>query len=544
MREMNTVIRMNIKSKTGIAAMVFALASIWSVPSMAQTTPEESRAIVHRDVDPRMELREEENLWLDSRNPSAISMKVMPNMGITQFVGEHIGGDLHRQMETDARNSWGFGANSYQSLKHINLWGDFAFSEKHHMGRGWSDNFSPYNGNPYQVGSNLRGDYTEQVFDFGVKAASNRVWRRWWFGLGLDYSIGDLSRIQDPRSRVQMVDLTLTPGFVVEVAKNHRLGAHFAYRYRKEKNNAYVSKAQDSKEYELYMQEGLGVYRKIVSSSFDRRTKGNSCGGGLEYTFSKEKFQILTRVDFMKRSDEIEDRQKASPGDYSDKTLGIGVHAQWLRPQARHTASVNCRLLKGEAQKTFQEVISETDPTSGITTSHYQTMFSSKSFTHDRLKIDARWRYTRLRAEDYAWFIGAMTSMERMKDKYVFYTPASMMDVSSLRLGVEGGGNVLRHKRHRLFIEGEVGYSLNMDDKYAISPDLEDQVIRAYVCDADFRIYSSNILDMGLRLKYIFPLFKKLDGFASLDGRYLISTTDTRFKRGIASLSLGILRRF
>ena len=522
------------------------LCALWAVPTflMAKTQRNESQGIVHKDVDSRIWLVEQTQPWLESQNPTAIGLTTLPNMGITQIAGEHLAGDLHRQMESSAVNSWGFGANSYQALKHVNLWGDFSFAEKHHIGRAFSDNFAPYNGNPYQVGSSLKGNYTEQMFDFGVKLSSKRVWKRWWFGVGLDYAIGDLSRTQDPRSRVQFVDMTLTPGFVVEIKKRHKLGAHFSYRYRKEKNTPYISKSKDDKEYKLYLQEGLGVFQSVLSSSFDRRQKGNYYGGGLVYEFTNRDFKLFSQVDFVKRTDDIEDRKKQTPGDYADKSLTVQVKGLWLKETKRHALTMDFSWVKGDAQKAFQELVSETDPITGITTSHFETKFMSKSFTHDLMQLNVAWNLTHLRSKDYLWHIGVLAGFHSMKDKYVFYTPSSKMEVGTMTFGVEGGALLWSKARHRMTIEGAVNYYFNMKNNYFLSPDVDDQFIAQSVHSIDFWVMTSNMLDLGLKLKYFYPLSKKLDGFVSMDGRYLISTTDTAFKRGRCSLSLGFTRRF
>ena len=45
----------------------------------------------------------------------------------------------------------------------------------------------------------------------------------WRFGLQLNYQLGDLSRLRDPRSRSQLLDYRLTPA-VSYTMGNHTLG--------------------------------------------------------------------------------------------------------------------------------------------------------------------------------------------------------------------------------------------------------------------------------------------------------------------------------
>lgn len=204
-----------------------------------------SRQTVPSDVDPVHSLLELQNSWLGSDNPTSIGVKTMPDIGKAQFAGDLMAGNLHRSMESSRMQSWGFGADSYRSLRHLNLWGDFSFMNRFHSDRQWSDNVDPYNGNPYQVGSKLKGDYTEQSFDFDVKLASHRIADRWHFGLGMKYEVGDLSRLNDPRSRVQFADMSVPEGrghrFPVRICLCRRLLPGQSQRHQCGRNQGSVS---------------------------------------------------------------------------------------------------------------------------------------------------------------------------------------------------------------------------------------------------------------------------------------------------------------
>ena len=89
-----------------------------------------------------------------------------------------------------------------------------------------------------------------------------------WTGIGLDYSLGDFSRLQDPRSRTQEIVYTIKPGVAFRFGKE-KIGLNLSYGYSKEKIGSYVSKSKDSKEYLLYLQEGLGVYSILVSNYYE-----------------------------------------------------------------------------------------------------------------------------------------------------------------------------------------------------------------------------------------------------------------------------------
>ena len=159
------------------------------------------------------------NVWLRTENPVSIGIVTMPDIGRTGFDAKSTYGDFHKAMESGGINSCGFSSSGYKSLKPLNLWGSFRFSQEHHRGRCWSDNINPYNGNPYLTGSSVKGKYSYQVFDFSVKMSSKRLFGFMWAGIGLDYSLGDFSRLQDPRSRTQEIRYSITPGVAFRLGK-------------------------------------------------------------------------------------------------------------------------------------------------------------------------------------------------------------------------------------------------------------------------------------------------------------------------------------
>lgn len=542
-----------MKSETCLLFLMSLLTIIFCPMTMAQTRMcNISENITYSDISPDYEIIKNSNYWLQSQNPSAIGVITMPNIGTINCIGNHLVGKLHRVMETNAIDSWGFGVNSYHSLNNLNLWGDFIFSQKYHNKRNWSDNFEPYNGNPYQVGSNLKGNYIEQTFDFKVKISSHCLFHRMWFGLGFDYSIGDLSRTQDPRSKVQFIDLNIIPGIIVNLGKYHKIGASFRYRYRKEKNNTYISKAQDSKEYLLYLQEGLGVFKTLYSTYFDRRVKGNYYGGELQYDFSKEYFSLLITGSILTRNDILEDANRKCPGDYASNIYKIFATTKWQNSNHLHLLSATVLNINGKAQKNSQQLVTETSP-AGVTSSYFKTIFTAKSYTNYAMEANLEWKYYKLSKNRrrcqmkthqlQRWFIGAGSSFFDIENKYVFFVPQSMIRVRSMEIHVSGGSLLFEHKKHRLIAACSAGCIFNLNGLNSISSELTDQVVRLNVIDPDYKILCTNGVNLGANLRYIFPLLKRFDGYLSIEGHDLISISDNKIYRAIVSISIGLLRK-
>ena len=494
--------------------------------------------------DPQQACLQQENIWLRSSNPSSIGVMDMPDVGAVRFTGTHLSGKLHRAMDTAVKNGWGFGADSYKALRHLNLWGDFSFRNNRHTGRKWSDNFNPYNGNPYQAGSNVKGDYIEQTFDFGVRISSKRLFDRLWFGLGFDYSLGDLSRINDPRSRVQFADMSLTPGLIVEVARQHRLGFHFNYRYRKEKNNKYVTKSDLYNEFFIYRQEGLGVYSKILSNRFERRVKGQWFGGGLQYEFGKTDFSLLAELLYNRHSDSIEDLIQESPGNWAAHEAALDLTARWKDTHSTQTILLHGAAELGSAQKYFQEMKKEAIPGTDDYRFFYETVLEVKAFTQDKAGASLSYEYLRRKNADALWWIRPGITWSYLHDRYSFYVPASDRECSSLQFSIDGVLRLLSKNRHRLYAGLSLGYLLNLSASLFLSPDINDPLIADEVIRPDYSWYTSDVARIALDLRYIFPVSKKINGFVQLEGTELISTSLARHNRHFADIAVGILHRF
>lgn len=100
--------------------------------------------------------------------------------------------------------------------------------------RSWSDVLRSHHSNPYFSGSSIKGKYDFQNFDLSAALATLPI-KNFTFGARLDYKVGDLSRLKDPRSRTNLADYQLTPA-VTYTWNKHSLGLSGYYHRRKEKS--------------------------------------------------------------------------------------------------------------------------------------------------------------------------------------------------------------------------------------------------------------------------------------------------------------------
>ena len=488
---------------------------------------------------------EDFNIWLRTDNPVSIGIKTMPDVGHTALGTKSVSGDFHKAMESGGINAWNFSSSGYKSLKQLNLWGSFRFSQERHKDRCWSDNIDSYNGNPYLTGSSVKGKYSYQMFDFSVKASSKPLFGFMWAGIGLDYSLGDFSRLQDPRPRTQEIDYSIKPG-VAFIFGKEKIGLNLSYGYSKEKIGSYISKSKDAKEYFLYLQEGLGVYSTLVSSAYERRIKSWEYGAALQYEHSfGDNSSFLTEVSPYHREDIVEDAYKATPGNYKETggKISIVFHSgNWI-------AEGMFDFISGAAEKISQKAVTVTDPVSGVTSTRYETIFSIKSYTSGRMSGEAGLSYIVPSEDQWSgnkWNAGCKVGLNVSDDEYVYYSPASSFVCANIVPSVHGGGTVFSARKGRLTLEGEFAWSMNISDRYSISDELQDKVILDNVIDPDHEILTSDFMRVSADLRYEFPLTisktgKNLSGFASLSASMCFVPGFQGSGRNIIGLSVGIL---
>ena len=148
--------------------------------------------------------------------------------------GSHESRGFHRVQEGNQDNSLRFFTERYQHLgRYLYGYGKFDFDMGRTKNRRWSDVRRTYNSDPFISGSEVAGSYDRQ--DISLTAAvGTTAFGPWRFGLRLDYQLGDLSRLRDPRSRSEMLDYRLAPSFTYSIGRS-TLGLEGHYRRYKEK---------------------------------------------------------------------------------------------------------------------------------------------------------------------------------------------------------------------------------------------------------------------------------------------------------------------
>ena len=159
-------------------------------------------------------------LWLPTRNASGLGFDPVADHGDAWFGVFHSSGDYHRAQEGSRVNGLSFLAERYSKIaRNLYVWGSFKFTMDRESERAWSDVILKEYTSPYQYGGSVKGSYDRQLFDLKVKLATGSI-GRFTFGAEVDYSVGDLSRLRDPRSRVLLADYAITRLLLIKFRRN------------------------------------------------------------------------------------------------------------------------------------------------------------------------------------------------------------------------------------------------------------------------------------------------------------------------------------
>ncbi len=460
----------------------------------------------------------ESNLWSLTRNPSAMSFCDFraESSGSAQLSSDYTSGKHHRAMDPDRDLNFRFSADSYNFLKNIDLYGSFSFTQQSLKGKTFSENYEPYNGNPYIVGSSLAGNYTKQLFEFKVAASSKCLWQRVRFGISADYTVGDQSRYNDPRSRVQLADYSVTSGFTVELSSCDRLGLSGTYRYRKEKMLKPVAKSENLDKYTYYTQKGVSEYSESGLLFFTRRYIGHYGGGEVQYAHRGTSWSMLMWGGAMHRYEDVIGERRENPGNYRSLDCYGGFSSLWGSGTLRSKAAVTVSCTSGTAEECLQEQVTETTA-QGLVDSYWNTIMKNVRYRNSIVSGTAVWQITGLRGGRYLWDAGLRTAAEFYSSRYIL--PESSFRTSFIEPAITGGGNLFRRGGSEINLSGHIGWHQCLLSDYSPNGDLDAEkltLIRDRVSLPDAAVFGRSSLSFGLDCGYIFASVRKFRFYCRL----------------------------
>ncbi len=463
--------------------------------------------------EPAYRLQDLTQLWHSTHNASGLSLDASQNRGYAAASYLHRGGDYHRVQEGGMANSLRFFTERYQRLgKYLYSYGKVDFNMGRTKDRAFADQYRPYNADPFQSGSSIAGRYDNQ--DFNLTAAVGTIaFSGWRFGVQLDYQLGDLSRLRDPRSRSQLLDYRLTPSLSYSIGA-HTVGLAGYYDRRKEKMGSLTTVQKDAT-LTYYLFSGMENATGTIGgySSFNREWVNHQFGGELAYGFRSAGFHTLNSFGISRGTESVYGTYKYEPGKYFTYLYTVQSHNRLQTGSILHQIDLNAQWQQGYADEYRQQLVITNDPQTGFTSYRYDRQLEfRKRFQVRTFDFAFRYRANFLRQASHlvtshqpsavsqlTAYSGFSIDTHMAKNRHLL--PLSESDYGRVNFQLEEGVGLLRQ---RLTADVTLGYSVSTRSRLSLAD--ASSVLAQEVLLKDLPYHDANLFHGSLQVMYQFPL--------------------------------------
>ena len=470
-------------------------------------------------------------LWRLTDNAAGLGIDTTRNRGFAQIGYYHHSGDYTRVQEGTRSNQLRFETERYQKIgKYIYGYGRFDFDYGRVNNRTWCDVRRPYNSNPYFSGSAIMGKYDFQDFNFTAALGSAAI-GKWHFGMRLDYNVGDLSRLRDPRPRSQLLDYKITPAVTYSFGKN-TFGLSGNYHRRKEKIDG-VKTIQSDATIMYYNMTGLEHALGTVSgySGYQREWVDHRFGAELTYSYKSDRYNMIAAATIDRGSENILGQYEKEEGKYVDYNYGFSIRNRIKAENLLHEIDFSLGYEQSYADEYTQKFKAENNDevktktysyehrlpdgtieirdstitqTYPVSSQYYETMLvMKKRFQVKIFKTDFHYRLNFTDGERVNRYVGARFTSCDTKNKYIL--PESSLHYDGYNVLLEGGTSLLKQ---RLWIDGGFTMHFNGTAALALNDPTTDYAVGVLI--PDMKYYRSNYVKGSLSVTYQFPItFKK-----------------------------------
>lgn len=487
-------------------------------------------------------LSDQRQLWHQTENAAGMAFDFATedstqNRGVAYFDVQHDDGDYHRVQDGGMRNNMRFFTERYQKIgRYLYGYGSFDFNMGRTKDRAWSDVLRSYDSNPFISGSNVFGKYDHQDFTLNASLSTVKL-GSFTYGANILYKVGDLSRLRDPRSRINLLDYKLTPSVTASVGSHHTIGFAFHYERRKEKLPS-LTTVQTDPNLAYYVMTGLesatgtiggykGYMREYVSHNF---------GGELTYGYHSGAFKSLTAFSLERIPEYVYGTNKYEPGFYVANRYGVSTQNRLQGNRLLHSIDASLTYEEAYADEYRQERITETNPDNGQTSIRWNTIMTyKKRYQLKKLDLNAHYRLTFTDASNgQKGYVGAAYSLKSVKTTHLL--PVSKQEYVASTVMAEGG--VTLFKRH-LLVDAQFGGHFATKAELNLADPTTDYAVNVLIPDMD--ILDANYWFGTLQVEYQHPISIKgvtTQWFARAHGSYI--GAQHSLHRSTIGLSIGL----
>ena len=498
-----------------------------------------SHAVAQVDLN-SYQLADESQVWRLTGNAAALSLDPetcdsSANRGLAYFDLMHRSGDYRRVQEGGQMNQLSFHAERYQKIgKYLYGYGSFDFDMGRTKDRAWSDVLRSYNSNPYISGSSVPGRYDHQNFKLVAKLSTVAL-GHFTYGATLLYKVGDLSRLRDPRSRINLAEYKLAPS-VTYSAGQHTLGLALHYDRRKEKLPN-MTTVQTDPNLSYYVMTGLENATGTIGgyNGYQREYVNHEFGAELDYGFKGSQWRSVNALSLRMGREYVYGQYKYEPGNYRTINYGLASRNRIRQDGQLHSIDLQLNYETGSADEYKSERVSTTDSETGIVSVEWRKILEyKKRYQLKKWDADLHYRLSWTKDEAVNSYCGLQYTLQSVSNKYLLYT--SELKYSASNILAEGGYGFLNH---HLWLEGSLGYRIRHKADIALYDVTTDYAQSVLLPDMPY--YEANYWQGRLAVTYQFPLTIKgytAQWFVKAYGSYL--KTNNSLDASTIGLSFGL----
>lgn len=450
-------------------------------------------------------------LWRGTQNAAGLTIDSTRSRGFAEMRLQHRSGSYHRVQEGSQTNGLTFLTERYQHIgRYLYGYGRFEFDNGRTRNRAWSDVMRSYGSNPFISGSSVPGRYDFQNFDLQARVGTVAL-GAWRLGLGLDYKVGDLSRLRDPRSRSRLLDYQLTPSVSYTLGRTTLGVAAWYHRYKEKIPN--ITTVQNNPSLYYYQMSGLEAVTGTIGgyNGFSREYVNHEFGGELQLGYQTAGFRSVNSVAFGRGTEQVLEQYKRQPGRYYTYLYKLQSQNRIVTPAMIHQIDLSAAWQQAYADEYRPTLIITTDSVHGYTSQRYDNLLTyRKRYQLRGLDLETHYRlnFTDHQAEAVKSYVGVRAALSQLNQKHLL--PESRFDVTTVDLGGEYGQSLLAHRRLWLTLGG--GYHLASKASLSLADAATAYAQSVLVPDLGY--YDANYWKAEASVTYHFPLTVK--GYRSL----------------------------
>lgn len=483
---------------------------------------------------------DEVQLWRLTGNAAGLTLDPekcdsSANRGKTYFTLSHQEGDFHRVQEGGMKNALTFYTERYQKIgKYLYGYGSFQFDMGRVKNRAWSDVLRTYNSNPFISGSSVPGNYDNQDFELNASLSTVSL-SHFTYGANLQYKVGDLSRLRDPRSRINLAQYRLTPAVTYTIGK-HTLGLAAHYDRRKEKLPN-ITTVQSDPNLSYYVMTGLENATGTIGgyNGYMREYVNHEFGIEFNYGLRSENYSSVNSLTFDAGTEYVYGTYKYEPGRYYNRIFGITTLNRLKSDNLLHSIDINAKYEEGYADEYKEERILETDKETGYNSVTWNKILEyKKRYQLKIFDLDVHYRLSFVENETTHGYIGAQYTLQDVSNKHTLYD--SQLKYATSHLQMEGAAPLFGS---RLWLEAKAGYCFSGKAELNLFDASTDYAKSVLLPDMDY--YKANYFSGHLQITYQMPITIKgntSNWFASIYGDY--AKTNNSMNRQRFGITIGL----